>query len=1300
MASLRRVFSCLAALLCAGAFPFEARAANGPGLGNLTYAPGELFTSLASVMSPFGQGNVAMVNGYLMVIYSTDAGGTAFDGGIDFWSVENPRVPYLHVRYDNANTHGLREPHGFGFSNSYPGDYMVAQAHEGIQFWNVTDPDAISMIHYMDVPGINPSDYTGAWWVFWQAPYVYIAAVDQGLYVVDATNPASPVLVRQVLPSAIGGINPGQVFAIGNLMLVARNKDDGFATLDISDPTNPTLIAVLPDDGTAGYSHILAGAGKILTSGGEGDGSTMVVHDVSGDGTQISYVGEGTTLGNGFGGYGAYQDGYFHSGFSNLYAKYRVSDFERVGFLQPGGFGNADFDFAVPLGNVIFLGNDHGTGSPVVVHQIEPDSAGPDVHWVNPPHAATGMALTTRVGLSMSDMVDIESVNAGTFAVRPVGGSPLPGKYSYQMGLVNFSPDQPLQPNTVYEVVVNGIEDWVGNAGGSFTSHFGTGNFTAPTCTLGVLAPALVGATANLDVATVNGTQPLTYSWSFGDGSPPTPPVGTSATSHAWQAAGRYPVLLTVENPFGSSSCSAVQIAHSAPTPLPPAASSPIVHAGGRVFTVNPDSNTVTALSTTSLAVLWEAAVGADPRTLAVAPNGDVWVVNHDDATISVLDPNDGGLLDTIQLARGSQPYGIAFAPNGAAAYVTLTATGRVLKLTPGGAIVGNAPVGPFPRAIAVSADSNRLLVTRFVSRAIDPEDTESLPYGEVYELSASTLAPVRTFEVEYDPGPDTEAGGRGVPNYLSSIRISPDGTHALVPSKKDNVTRGLFVGDQPLTFESRTRTIVSELDLLANEENESGRVDFNNRDMAQAVAYSPLGDIYFVALQGSNLVEVRAAGSGGFLGAMTPQSAPQGLTVDAATGRLFVQNFMSRSVSAFDVSGLLDATENAATLLAHVPTVDQELLPAQVLLGKRIFYNASDPRMSLDGYISCASCHTDGGSDGQVWDFTQVGEGLRNTIELQGRGGTAQGDVHWTANFDEIQDFENDIRLGFSGMGFLTNPQFAATEDPLGAPKAGLSADLDALAAYVASLDAFPVSPYRNSNGTLTDDARAGMVLFLREQCTTCHSGSAFSDGQRHDVGTIQPSSGLGLGFSLVGVGFDTPTLKGVWTKPPYLHNGQAATLDDVFVESGHGSVGHLSPLERGKLIAYIQQLEDADLPPAAILRLSGSAQGGQVSVVILGVETLVSTSAGQTPADVAAALAAAIEANPLLDGVSATAVEGSVVTTEALGGVAVTDPGLGAQEGFGSLVPALEPAVVLALALLLAGAVPILLAARRRAA
>jgi hypothetical protein len=440
--------------------------ARGPGLGNFTYNANELFRPISTIRSPLGHGNVAMVNGYLMVIYSRDGGGTSRDGGIEFWDVSNPRDPVMIVRHENNDTHGLREPHGFAFSNSYPGDYMVAQAIEGIQFWDLSDPLNISLIRYMDLPGISQGDYSGDWWVFWQAPYVYVAGTGSGLYVIDATDPAHPRLVNQVPTSEMGGLIPGQVFALGNLLVLMEHGGDEYATMDISDPVNPRLIQHVR--GKKGYSHLFA-AGKIFTSGGDG---SMYVHSVTHRGS-ISFVG-GIGVGLGKGGYGSYQDGFFHSGFSDMYAKFDSVTLTQLG-TGSSGLGGRDEDFGQVLRNLVFVGNDHGQGTALIVHQTTPDTNGPKVHWVHPRHGATNLPLTTRVGVSMSDNIDIASVNRTTFKVHPLGGAPLRGKYSVQMGLVNFTPEVPLQPNTTYRVVVSGMRDDVGNPGKTFTSRFSTG---------------------------------------------------------------------------------------------------------------------------------------------------------------------------------------------------------------------------------------------------------------------------------------------------------------------------------------------------------------------------------------------------------------------------------------------------------------------------------------------------------------------------------------------------------------------------------------------------------------------------------------------------------------------------------------------------------------------------------------------------------------------------------------------------------------------------------------------------------
>ena len=349
------------------------------------------------------------------------------------------------------------------------------------------------------------------------------------------------------------------------------------------------------------------------------------------------------------------------------------------------------------------------------------------------------------------------------------------------------------------------------------------------------------------------------------------------------------------------------------------------------------------------------------------------------------------------------------------------------------------------PRGIAITADGAHAYVTRLRSTAA----------GLVSKIDARTLSKVSDIALQVDTTTvDDEDRSRGKPNYLTQVVLSPDGRTAWVPSKQDNTLRGTNRDGQALTHDSTVRAIASILDVASGQELSARRIDFNDRSGAVAVAFSALGDYAFVAQQGSNSVAIVDAYSGAVKGALTGGSglAPDGIWIDQARRRAYVSNFTTRSVSVYDIAEVLDTVSFEPALEREISSVAVDHLSRAELRGLQIFYNAADPRMSRDGYISCASCHLGGGEDGTVWDFTARGEGLRNTIALNGREGMALGRVHWTANFDEIQDFENDIRNAFGGSGFMTSADFSASSDPLGTPKAGRSGDLDALASYVAS--------------------------------------------------------------------------------------------------------------------------------------------------------------------------------------------------------------------------------------------------------
>jgi mono/diheme cytochrome c family protein len=331
-----------------------------------------------------------------------------------------------------------------------------------------------------------------------------------------------------------------------------------------------------------------------------------------------------------------------------------------------------------------------------------------------------------------------------------------------------------------------------------------------------------------------------------------------------------------------------------------------------------------------------------------------------------------------------------------------------------------------------------------------------------------------------------------------------------------------------------------------------------------------------FFALETSREVAVVNAHGKAELFRIPTGRTPQGVAVSPDGLKLFVYNFMDRSVGIYDLTDLKINGQYNVPLLAMVPTVGTETLSPQVLLGKQLFYDAWDDRLARDKYLSCAACHNEGGQDGRVWDLTGMGEGLRNTINLAGTG-AADGRLHWSQNFDEVQDFEGQIRLLSEGTGLMADEDFDAgtTSEPLGDPKAGLSADLDALAAYVASLNAFANSPQRNADSSLTADAIVGRAIFQRENCAACHTGTKFTDSDTdilHDIGTLKPSSGTRLGGPEPLPGIDTPTLRSVWNTAPYLHDGSAETLAEAVV--AHDTVS-LNATDMSSLVAYLGQID-----------------------------------------------------------------------------------------------------------------------------
>ncbi len=177
-----------------------------------------------------------------------------------------------------------------------------------------------------------------------------------------------------------------------------------------------------------------------------------------------------------------------------------------------------------------------------------------------------------------------------------------------------------------------------------------------------------------------------------------------------------------------------------------------------------------------------------------------------------------------------------------------------------------------------------------------------------------------------------------------------------------------------------------------------------------------------------------------------------------------------------------------------------------------------SDATLCYQGWQSCNSCHPDAVVDGFNWD------NLNDGIGGAGKNTKSMLYSHRTPPVMSTGIRANaEIAVG-AGMKFI---QFNTLDEE----------GLMYIDEYLKSLSPVP-SPYLNKDGTLTESAEAGKVLF-EQNCASCHPEPLYTDNNLYDVGTKHFSGDSGK--------YDVPTLNEVWRTAPYMHDGSMNTIEEV---------------------------------------------------------------------------------------------------------------------------------------------------------
>jgi YVTN family beta-propeller protein len=575
-----------------------------------------------------------------------------------------------------------------------------------------------------------------------------------------------------------------------------------------------------------------------------------------------------------------------------------------------------------------------------------------------------------------------------------------------------------------------------------------------------------------------------------------------------------------------------------APPTTPPTSSGAalITPDGGRVLALNVEAGSVAVIDTAAEAQVADVPVGPEPRSLAASPDWRrLYVTLDDPPSLAVLDVDGGAVIARIPV--GADPYGVVTDPHGDLAYVASSALDRVEVVHIGlRRVIAVIPVGPRPKGLALSADASRLLVTHFFSGQVSLIDT----------TRRAVLGLIST-------GADS--------NMAQKVAIHPVTGRAHLPHIRSNTS------NKTLLFDSTIFPVLSAVDPATLSSVSAERVDLSlgehSVNLPTDVAFSPNGSRAYIANRGSGDLSVVDLPTRRKVTDIDVGDGPSAVVVAPDGARAFVVNTLSENLSVVDLVALRETR--------RIPLTTGPL-PAGLKRGKLLFFSSREREVSKERWMSCASCHFGGDHDGRTWFF--AGRGPRNTTSLRGSGQTRP--LHWSADRDEVQDFELTIRELQAGTGLLRD---RTPHPPLGTPNAGRSADLDLLAAFVESLQP-KASPFLARDGSLTAAARRGETVFLRTDvgCAGCHPSPRFTDSTPsaspivHDVGTGDDAE------EEFGPAFDAPSLRGLWDSAPYLHDGSAPTLRAVVTTRNpgdrHGRTSHLSQGDLEDLIAYLRSL------------------------------------------------------------------------------------------------------------------------------
>lgn len=574
---------------------------------------------------------------------------------------------------------------------------------------------------------------------------------------------------------------------------------------------------------------------------------------------------------------------------------------------------------------------------------------------------------------------------------------------------------------------------------------------------------------------------------------------------------------------------------------------------GRWLYIVCEKADQLLVLDTRHSTVTARVGVGHQPRGLALSGDGRrIYVANSWDDTISVIDSQEFKVEAILQ--TGFEPTGVVEDSKNRTLYVAnrLSNDISVIDMVTGREVKRLA-AGRGASYLALSADESQVYCTHVYPKI---GVFRTPPESEITIIDTATQRVVERKPLQ---------NVAGVFHLASS---SDDGLHVAAQLRPKNLI--------PLAHVEHGWVFGNSLAIFGKDIDGLVQVPLDELDRYFAVpfgvAITPDKSRLFVTTGGSDSVTainvprllafVRSkhtsfandlSASANYVEERIPVGRnPRGLALSPDGNLLYVANRMD------DTIGVIDAKQDQVVTTINLGG-PKSLTPLR--RGEQIFYSA---KYAFQGHFSCANCHIDATFDGLQWDLEPDGFGVDIVDNRSIEDLTGTDPYKWNGGNPDLP----------TECGPRTEKYFYRSQSYN-------AQELTDLVSFVLSL---PVRPnrYRLPGGELTSAQERGKAIFERtkykdgrlipetNQCRSCHSGPKFTNQKQLDVGSGKTTDRSPR--------IDVPHLPDVAYSAPYLHDGSARSLEEIWTvfnpKDTHGVTNDLTKDELNDLIEYLRTL------------------------------------------------------------------------------------------------------------------------------